>query len=525
MSRTYWNQAESFLRDRRSFLMAGGSLAILPWASQIARGVLRSRIAWGSDPFSLGVASGDPAASSVVLWTRLAPDPVRADVTPREPIEVTWEVCRDDSMQNVIQSGRAIATPELGHSVHVTVDGLEPDRWYWFRFHSGDATSPIGRTRTMPSMDQSVDRLRFAFASCQHYEAGHYTAYRHMVDEGFDLILHLGDYIYEGPAGRDKFRTHNSPEIVSLDDYRNRYGLYKSDEHLANAHRHAPWLVVWDDHEFDNNYANLTSEELFVDPRDFALRRAAAYQAYYENMPLRENTIPKGPDMRLYRDVNFGSLAKFAMLDTRQYRSDQPNGDGLKKLSGAALHPKAQMLGEQQESWLMASLRNSSTAWNILGQQVMMARVDRVPGEEQLFSMDQWSGYDVPRRRLLQSISALSTANTVVLTGDIHSNWANELKVDCDDPKSPSVATEFVGTSISSGGNGSETVREQDRMMSENPFVKFHNSERGYVAVEVTANQCLASFQTVPYVDRPDAPLNTRAKFVVERGQPVLHAV
>jgi alkaline phosphatase D len=242
-------------------------------------------------------------------------------------------------------------------------------------------------------------------------------------------------------------------------------------------------------------------------------------------MPLRESTLPKGPDMRLYREVNFGSLAKFAMLDTRQYRSDQPNGDGLKKLAGAALHPKAQMLGEQQESWLMASLRNSSAAWNILGQQVMMARVDRMPGEEKLFSMDQWSGYDVPRRRLLQSLSELSTANTVVLTGDIHSNWANELKVDCDDPASPSVATEFVGTSISSGGNGSETVREQDRMMSENPYVKFHNSERGYVALELTANQCQASFQTVPYVDRPDAPLNTRARFVVERGQPTLHAV
>jgi alkaline phosphatase D len=523
MSLQHWSNASAFLRDRRSFLRCGGSLAILPWVAQMAIGRVRTRWSWESTPFRLGVASGDPASTSVVLWTRLAPDPIHADATPNEPIEVIWEISPDESMQTILNSGRVLATPALGHAVHVTVEGLEPNRWYWYRFHSGDATSPVGRTRTTPTADQTVESMRFAFASCQHYEAGLYTAYQHMCNEDLDLILHLGDYIYEGPAGKNKLRTHNSAEIVSLDDYRNRYGLYKSDADLMAAHHHAPWSVVWDDHEFDNNYANLTSEELFVDPREFAIRRGNAYQAYYENMPLRASAMPKGPDMLLYRDITFGALAKFAMLDTRQYRSDQPNGDGLKKLVGGAMHPKAQMLGEQQESWLMSSLRNSNAAWNVLGQQVMMARVDRAAGDEQEFSMDQWSGYDAPRKRLLQQISELPHANTVVLTGDIHTNWANELKIDFDKPDSPSVATEFVGTSISSGGNGFDQPKKLESLLSENPFVKFHNAERGYVRCEITTDQWRTDYRTVPFVDRPDAPLQTRASFVVERNQPTLH--
>jgi len=522
VSRRAWYLAEQFLRDRRAFLMAGGSLAVLPLASQITLGITRRALAWEKDPFQLGVASGDPASDSLVLWTRLAPDPANGGGTPAEPIEVRWEIASDDSMQRIVQQGTTVATRELAHSVHVEVQGLEPNRWYWYRFHAGDAISPIGRARTMPASDSLPDRMNLAFASCQHYEAGLYTAYQHMVADSQDLILHLGDYIYEGPAGRNKPRYHNSPEVVTIDEYRNRYGLYKSDEDLKAAHAHCPWLVVWDDHEFDNNYAALISEELFVDPRDFMIRRAAAYQAYYEHMPLRSRSIPVGPDMQLYRSIAFGRLANIAMLDTRQYRSDQPNGDGQRPLEGQVFHPKATMLGTKQESWLNDLLANSDARWKVLGQQVMVARVDREPGPEKRVSMDQWSGYDAPRKRLLQQI-ADTKANAVVLTGDIHSNWANELKVDFDEADSPNVATEFVGTSISSGGNGFDRPNYLDQLVSENPFVKFHNAERGYVQCEVTPERWRTRYRTVPYVDRPGAPIQTRAEFVVEAGRPQLH--
>jgi alkaline phosphatase D len=324
-TRKDWQLAEKFVASRREFLMAGGSLAILPLASQIAPGAVRSRTAWASDPFTLGVASGEPSSSGMVLWTRLLVDPVNIGGNPKGPIEVVWELSDDPSMKTILKSGKVLTTEALGHSVHVQVHGLESNRWYWYRFHSGDASSPIGRTRTTPGSEQMVDELRFAFASCQHYESGVFTAYEHMVSEELDLILHLGDYIYEGAPGRSSLRKHNSPEIVSLDDYRNRYGLYKSDEQLKAAHAYAPWLVVWDDHEFDNNCAGLISEELWVDPREFALRRANAYQAYYENQPLGVGSMPIGADMKLYRDIAYGKLASFAMLDTRQYRSDQPN--------------------------------------------------------------------------------------------------------------------------------------------------------------------------------------------------------
>jgi alkaline phosphatase D len=522
MSRQTWYQAEQFTRNRRDFLMAGGSLAVLPWVARIAAGSVRRNTAWAKDPFQLGVASGDPASDSLVLWTRLAPEPVHGGGVPAEPIEVRWELADDESMKQIVSQGATTASPDLAHSVHVEVQGLQPDRWYWYRFFAGDAVSPIGRARTMPAIDALPERLKLAFASCQHYEAGLYTAYRHMVADSQDLILHLGDYIYEGPQGRSKLRTHNSAEIVTIDDYRNRYGLYKSDADLKAAHAHCPWLVVWDDHEFDNNYASLNSEELFVDPRDFMIRRAAAYQAYYEHMPLRARSVPVGPDMLLYRNISFGKLANIAMLDTRQYRSDQPNGDGKKPLEGLVFHPKATMLGARQESWLRDQLANSDPRWHVLGQQVMVARVDREPGPEKKVSMDQWSGYDAPRKRLLQQI-AETKANAVVLTGDIHTNWANELKIDFDDLDSPNVATEFVGTSISSGGNGFDRPKYLDQLIEENPFVKFHNSERGYVACDVTPEIWRTRYRTVEYVDRPDAPIQTRAEFVVEANRPVLH--
>jgi alkaline phosphatase D len=512
--------ASELLTNRRQFVLAGASLAVVPWLGSLAQGAVRRKTTFSVDPFALGVASGDPAADGVVLWTRLTQAPLEGGGMPPEAFEVTWEVAKDDSMREVVQRGVELATPQLAHSVHVELRGLEPNRPYWYRFSVGDAQSPIGRTRTAPAADAQLDKLRFAFASCQHYETGLYTAYEHMCRDDVDLVVHLGDYIYDQASTDGRVRKHVGPELNTLEHYRNRYGQYKSDEHLRAMHTLAPWLVVWDDHEFDNNCAGCFCEDPQVSMEEFLLRRANAYQAYYEHMPLRRRHLPKGSDMRLYRRVNYGRLAEFQMLDTRQYRSDQPNGDGRKPLTGDAISPKATMLGPEQERWLANSLLQSTSRWNVLAQQVMMGRANRDSKESPLYSMDQWAGYDVPRRRLLEYLASRQISNPVVLTGDIHSNWVNDLKVDFDRSDDRTVATEFVGTSISSGGNGRARPKNHDEILANNPFVRFHNTERGYVRCTVTPYEWRSDYQVVEYIDRPGAPAITRASFVVENGRP-----
>jgi len=508
--------------NRRDFLTTGGSLLAWPLLSSTSSAAYRRRVPTKDYPFKLGVASGDPAPDGFVLWTRLAPEPLSGGGMPQANVEVKWQVASDEQMTKVVAKGTATASPELAHSVHIEVAGLQPARWYWYQFSASGETSPIGRTRTAPALDQLPQRMRFAFASCQHYENGYFTAYEHMAKEDLDLIVHLGDYIYEGKGSTKLVRQHVGPECDSLEEYRTRHAQYRTDELLQAAHAHCPWLVTWDDHEFDNNCAGSISEEAKVDPVKFLKRRARAYQAYYEHMPLRRSQFPKGPDMQLYRRIDFGRLAEFAVLDTRQYRTDQPCGDGNKPPCKEVFNPKATLLGDKQEQWLYAGLKASPARWNVLAQQVMMARVDRAPGEVIAYSMDQWPGYEVNRQRVLKFFADSKVANPIVLTGDIHSNWANDLKVNCDDPKSPVVAAEFVGTSISSGGDGSQTRKDTPGVLAENPFVKFYNSERGYVSCEVTPTKWQTHYRTVEYVTRPGAPLATRASFVVEDGRPGL---
>jgi len=505
--------------DRRGFLAASVSSLLVASRGWCGDQIVRRRPKLGGNPFTLGVASGDPDPHGFVIWTRLAPQPLEGGGMPADAVAVGWEVARDEGFKKVVSSGESIALPQLGHSVHVEVDGLKPDRWYWYRFHVADETSPTGRGRTIPRLGSAPDRLRFTFASCQHFETGLFTAYQHMAHDDLDLVVHLGDYIYEGAGREDQVRQHTGLEIGSLDEYRNRHAQYKSDEHLQAAHAQFPWIVTWDDHEFDNNCAGLISEEEGVDPASFSVRRANAYQAYYEHMPLRRSAFPSGPDMRLYRRVRFGQLAEFNVLDTRQYRTDQPNGDGGKPLEGAALDPRGTLLGHKQEGWLCRGLIQSPCRWNVLAQQVMMARVDFRAGDERIFSMDQWSGYDVARTRLLDFLASRRVSNPVVLTGDIHANWCNDLLVNFDEKDAPAVATEFVGTSISSGGDGVASRPELSSVIAENPFVKFQNNERGYVRCDVTPKEWKSDYQVVEYVTRPGAPLVTRASFVVEDGQ------
>jgi alkaline phosphatase D len=473
---------------------------------------------FATSPFTLGVCSGDPAPDSVVLWTRLAIDPLNGGGMPQQSIEVQWQVAADDRLSRVVRSGKVMASPEWAHSVHVEVSGLEPHRWYWYRFRAGNELSPIGRTRTFPRAQAGVDRLRFAIASCQHFEAGLYTAYQHMADEDLDLVMHLGDYIYEN-AGRDKLvRKHVGGELMTIDDYRNRYAQYRGDVALRAAHASFPFLVVWDDHEVDNNYAGLY-EENGAPIEQFAVRRAAAYKAFYEHMPLRRSSIPKGALLQLYRPFTYGTLASISMLDTRQYRTDQPCGDNVQPRCPAAGDPRATMLGAAQEKWLMDRLDRSRTGWNFLAQQIPMARLDRFAGDERRFSMDKWDGYEQSRSRLLGFLGARKPSNPVTLAGDVHNNWVNDIRQNVDDPKSPIIATEFVGTSITSTGDGSDMSPLMKAMVSENECVRFANDQRGYVRFELRPSELRADFRVVDYVSKPDAPIRTRASFVVENGR------
>lgn len=511
--------------NRRDWLKQITGFTALALAGPDIGGVLYSAPKFGTNPFTLGIASGDPSPDGFVLWTRLAPDPLAEGGMPNdmERVAVRWRVAEDEGMRRVVKQGTAAAAKELAHSVHVEVAGLRANRPYWYQFTAGGEESAIGRTRSAPAYAENPSRLGFAFASCQHYEAGYFTAYRHMLEEDIDLVVHLGDYIYEGGIGRTGVRQHNGDEIVTLADYRNRHALYKTDPDLQAAHARFPWVVTWDDHELDNNYAGEISEQHTASDPDFLQRRAVAYQAYYENMPLRASTRPRGPSMRLYRRVQFGRLARFHVLDTRQYRSDQPCGDGRKIVCPDTLSEKSTLLGQPQEEWLHAGLENSTAHWNILAQQVMMMPMNFSESGGEEFSMDQWSGYVRARERFTRFLAERKPSNPVILTGDIHSNWASEVTTNFRDLKAQVVAPEFVGTSISSGGDGSDTRPREQQALERNPHIKFFNGQRGYVRCEITPGQWRTDYRVLDTVTKRNGNISTRASFAVESGNPRLN--
>ncbi len=504
--------------SRRSFLICAASLAA---AAPFTRLLARPR--FDKNPYTLGVASGYPSPQGVVLWTRLAPEPLAGGGMPQAAVEVAWEVAADDAFRNIVRRGTEIAAPEWAHSVHAEVAGLEPARWYWYRFHAGGATSPTGRTRTAPAA--AADRMRFAFASCQQYEQGYYVAYRHMAQEDLDLVIHLGDYIYESSWGRNHVRKHNAGEPVTLEEYHNRYALYKSDDDLKAAHAAFPWIVTWDDHEVQNDYANDRSQ--YLDPPEFFLeRRAAAYRAYYEHMPLPKSMQPRGPDMRIYTRADFGALAAFHVLDDRQYRSHQvcprPGRGGSNVVPAAdcpeRLDPRLTLLGAAQEKWLFEGMTRPNARWNVIAQQTMMAQLDRTPGEGQSFWTDGWDGYPKARERLLRFLAEKRVANPVVIGGDVHMFIVADLKPDFDHPDSPVVATEFVGTSITSQG---PSLKQVQTWAAENPHVKYANStRRGYTTLELTAKRCTARLRAVSDVSDPNSSIRTLAAYTVEDGRP-----
>ena len=505
---------------RRTLLRMAATLAAGALLSPPLVRPARAQSRFNSDPFTLGVASGSPRPDSVVLWTRLAPGPLAGGALPPENIELKWEVARDEHFRDIVRRGTALATPELAHSVRAEVMGLEPARWYWYRFTAGDAMSAIGRTRTAPAVGAANKRLRFAFASCQQYEQGFYAAHRHMAREDLDLVVFLGDYIYESSWGRNHVRKHNAGEPYTLAEYRNRYALYKSDLDLQASHAAAPWLVTWDDHEVDNDYANDESEDLDA---DFLVRRAAAYQAYYEHMPLAPRALPRGPAAQLHDSFAFGDLATFFVLDDRQYRAHhacpKPGRGGSNVVADCAerLEPGRTMLGAAQEAWLKDGLTRTRAKWNVIAQQTLMAQHDRTAGPGQSFWNDGWDGYPVARARLLNDVAQSRASNPLVIGGDVHCTWVTDLRVDFDDAKSPIVATEFCGTSITSQGPNAKQIAAT---LAENPHIRYGNGKRGYVTIELTPERCTAAMRGLANEKHADSSISTLAAFVVENGHP-----
>jgi alkaline phosphatase D len=506
---------------RRNFLLGAGFLTGLTIASQWHPVLANSK--FSSYPFSLGVASGDPLPDAVVIWTRLAPDPLSGGGMPLVNVPVRWQVALDENMRQVVRRGTVLATPELAHSVHVDVCGLDPNRWYWYQFQTGKEVSPVGRTRTAPAFYSSISQLNFAFVSCQDWQNGYYTAYRHLAEENLDLVVHLGDYIYEyGPLPGGP-RQHNSPEIITLADYRDRYALYRTDSNLQAAHGAFPWIVTWDDHEVDNNYANLIPEDNQT-REAFRKRRANAYQAYYEHMPLRRSSLPKGPDLLLYRRLTFGNLAEFNVLDTRQYRTNQPCDDGLKPRCPKAFDPNATMTGSKQEKWLRKGLDQSRSRWNVIAQQTMLAEYNfnSSPGLG-VFNMDQWDGYVAARNRLLSFLNQRQPSNPVVISGDIHSSWVHDLKLDFNNPNSATVGTEFVGTSISSDFP-TQFIAPAQAALTNNPHTKFFDGAfRGYVRCKLTPQRWQSDYRVVSSIVDLNASVKTLASFTVQNGKPGAH--
>lgn len=515
--------------DRRALLAAPAILTL----AAVARG------APAANPFTLGVASGDPSPDGIVLWTRLAPEPLLGDGgMPARPVNVRWEIAADAGFRRIVQHGQAVADPAWGHSVHVEPHGLAPARPYWYRFIAGGHVSPVGRTRTAPAKGVGVDRLRLCFGSCQKYEVGYYAAYRHMVAEDPDLIVFVGDYIYEGNPGKgaETIRPHLNPEPLDFAGYRVRYATYKLDPDLQAAHAVAPWLLTWDDHEVANDYQD-DLDENNTDPVAFLRRRAAAYRAYWEHQPLRAASRPNGPDMLLYRTIDWGSLAQFQIIDDRQYRGAracQPPGliAAHKKYPDLVApcpdltDPGRTMLGAKQEAWLADALGATKARWNLLTQQTLMTSLFRVNlndprhgDQPSVYSADTWSTYPVARDRIFARWAEARTPNPLALGGDIHSFAAGDIR----DPRKPDgavIGSELVGGSISSLFHDPYFKKESVGA----GLVYAENEVRGYGRVDLTEGGADVAFRGVADATKRETPVRDLVKWHVEAGKPGLQS-
>jgi alkaline phosphatase D len=502
--------------SRRAFLGLGGVGAaglLLGGGLVLSRNRTLTAPTFSDYPFTLGVASGDADPVSLVLWTRLAPEPLNGGAMPSNDVQVRWEMAEDENFTDVVQEGTATALSDRAHAVHVGVTGLEPARHYWYRFKAGDEISPVGRTKTAPAFDAPLSSLAFAFASCSDFQEGYFPAYRAIAEEELDVVFHLGDYIYEYAPAPGSTRVAQTPAPTDLESYRNTHAEQKTDPDLQAAHAAHPWFGVPDDHEVYNSYTE-------SEPEDYEAQVEGAIQAYWEHMPLRPYTDPsvRGvPDAPLYRRFYYGDLAQFSILDTRQYRGEPPDPEteGERKTDTADPDVASSMIGQEQEQWLFEGL-GSDYRWNVITQQIGM--FDYASGSEG--NLMGWDDHGYARDRIMRYLDDLSPSNPVVITGDLHCAWVSDLKGYFPDENSATVGTEFVGTSITSGlGDYYREAYEGHRQ--QNPYVRYFDERPGgYVRVDLTPQEWHADIKVVDSIEEPDSPVRTIASFVVEDSQP-----
>ncbi len=449
-------------------------------------------------PFYHGVASGDPTDDSVIIWTRVT--------TSKIEVSVDWRVATDIGMGNVVASGTTTTNPDRDYTVKIDVSGLDPDTYYYYEFAALGFNSQRGRTKTAPTGNNQ--QARFAVVSCSNYAHGYFNAYREITTQNdVDAVLHLGDYIYEygdGEYGDERVYAPDE-EIYKLSNYRMRYSYYRLDPDLRDLHQQYPFITVWDDHESAND-SYKDGAQNHDRPREgaWADRKAAAIKAYMEWQPIRENV---SDNTIIFRKYSYGDLVDLIFLDTRLYGRDNAST----------------ILGATQYNWLTTQLQNSTAQWRFIAQQVMIAPLE-IAGIA--INNDQWDGFDVERSNLLNFITSNNIDNVVVLTGDIHTAWANDIPVtgyndNGNNPCSGSVGTEFVTTSVTSpgldflGGLGEAVIQ------GGNDHIHYTNlSKRGYMIVDVTPNQTQADWRFLSTVTNPSYTIDETANWRVFDGVP-----
>jgi alkaline phosphatase D len=483
----------------------------------------------GANPFTLGISSGFPTHDSVVLHTRLAVEPLAADGLggmPPEDVPLRWELARDELFRHVLRRGDVLACADVAHSARAVALGLDPAHDYFYRFIAGGEASGTGRTRTLPAPGSSPREFTLALACCQHLEHGQWAAFRHIARAAPDLIVHVGDYIYEGATTPNRVRAHVGGNCATLADYRRRYAQYRMDPALQAAHAASAWLATWDDHEVANDYSGIYSGRA-EDPADFMKRRSAGYQAYFENLPLPPSARPLNGAVALHASRRLGTLAEIFMLDQRQYRSAQacplPGRAGGNRVGDecAELRDESRtMLGADQEAWLEAGFARTRGRWNLLAQGTVFSHLDELAGEGRRYTTDNWNGYFAARQRVLDGLQRHRVKNPVVLSGDIHAFIAGNVRARPDQPDSPLLAAEIVATSISSDGRPQEQLEEGLR---ENPDLLLAEGRyRGHVSLRLSPHRLQASLMALENRDDPESAQRVLQSLVVEAGRPEL---
>ncbi len=485
-----------------------------------------------AEVFTLGVASGEPRPDSVVLWTRLAPKPELADGgMPPQSVAVQWEVASDSRFDKVVCKGSQLAEAARAHTVHVEVSGLRPGREYFYRFLVAGQVSTIGRTRTAPDPTEATPRLRIALASCQHFEAGYFSVHRDIAASDVDLVLFVGDYIYENQLPgylRVRQHPHQFPRDkakFTLGHYRQHHAAYRQEADLRACHAAHPWLMVWDDHDVLNDYAGLTEPDDRLQQAQFVKLRAAAYQAYFEHLPISPKRAPVAAGMRMHDRYEWGQLAELWTLDTRQFRSEHvcrtwrgPRNGRMLWRCHDALKPERSMLGQDQEFWLADGLAASTRAWKFIVQSSQISPSGLTGSFGKLLYGDGWDAFPAARERLMAAIAQPRVPDVVCLGGDVHRHVAAKLRMQPADLQSPIVASEIVTSSISSPGL-SEFITQW--MKAVNPdLLHLRSDERGFVLLDVTPQQVVCEFRATPHPVRADARLRTQARYVIDRGVP-----